>query len=90
MPAAKVPFPLRGSIQRYQCVIDVDFFRCGERESRGCPNILCSTLKFFPNRISHEENMVRLLGFGDWDGHLVVEVVVWGWAREGGGTRVVV
>lgn len=71
-------------------MIDVDFLWCGERENGWCPNILRSILKFFPNGISHEENVVGLFGFWDRDGGSVVEVVVWGWTRIGGSSRVVV
>ena len=71
-------------------MINVDFLWCGERENGWCPNILRSILKFLPNGISHEENVVGLFGFGDRDGGSVVEVVVWRWTRIGGSSGVVV
>ena len=71
-------------------MIDVDLLWCREWESGWCPNILRSILKFFPNGISHEENMVGLFGFRNRDGCSVVEVVVWRWARIGGGIWVIV
>lgn len=71
-------------------MIDMDFLWCGERESGWCPNILRSILEFFPNRISHEENVVGLFGFGDRDGGSVVEVVVWRGVRIGGSSLIIV